>query len=142
MAGPNDPAPTWHQVAELPPLAAVSLGTLIHPEGQLSQALRPAHAEALAEVRDADVKNVDETSWKQAGKLCWLWLAATQTAAVFLIHARRGWAALQALLGQAAWGPEAPARGVGGVGGVPGCSVTARSCRAPAGPRDANRGRP
>ena len=164
--GPDDPAPSWHQVAELPPLAAqvtehqghfrtcpgcghvnhtpipqeikahsvglrlaatlsyltgshrlskrgleevaedvfevpVSLGTIVHLETQMSQALAPAHAEALAVVRAADVKNVDETSWKSAGTLCWLWLAATTTVAVFLIQARRGWDALLTLLGGA-----------------------------------------
>ena len=78
----------------------LSLGTVAHLEAQLSDALAPAHAEALRVVREADVKNVDETSWKLAGKLCWLWLAATGTVAAFLIHAHRGWDALQALLGE------------------------------------------
>ena len=163
--GPEDPEPTWHQVAELPPMAAevteyqghfrtcpccgevnhapvphdlkahsvgprlaatlsylagshrvskrgleeitedvfdapLSLGTVAHLEGQMSAALAPAHAEALRVVRDAAAKNVDETSWKRAGKLCWLWLAATGTVAAFLIHAHRGWDALVALLGE------------------------------------------
>ncbi|MHB1425432.1 MAG: IS66 family transposase [Gemmataceae bacterium] len=163
--GPDDPEPSWHQVAELPPLAAqiteyqghyrscpgcgtlnhtaipqelkahsigprlaaalgyragrhhlskrgleevvedvfevpISLGTIAHLETQLSDALAPAHAEAVACVRAAEVKNVDETSWKLAGKLCWLWLAATDTVAAFLIHAKRGVQALQALLGE------------------------------------------
>ena len=162
--GPDDPEPSWHQVAELPELAAqvteyrghyrtcpgcgtlnhapipqglkahsigprlaatlaylagshrvskrgleeitadvfdvpVSLGTVANLEAQMSAALAPAHAEALQVVRDAAVKNVDETSWKLAGDLCWLWVAATSTAAVFLVHARRGWDALVALLG-------------------------------------------
>lgn len=162
--GPDDPEPSWHQVAELPPVAAqvteyqghyrtcpdcgmlnhtaipqelkahsigprlaatlgylagthhiskrgleevvedvfevpISLGTIAHLETQLSDALAPAHAEAVASVRAADVKNVDETSWKLAGQLCWLWLAATDTVAAFLIHAKRGLVALQALLG-------------------------------------------
>jgi transposase len=161
----HDPEPTWHQVAELPPMAAVvteyqghyrtcpccgtlnhapvpqpikahsvgprlaatlayfagshrvskrgleeitqdvfdvplALGTVAHLEAQTSAALAPAHAEALQAVRDAAVKNVDETSWKLAGDLCWLWLAATSTVAVFLIHARRGWRGLAALLGE------------------------------------------
>jgi hypothetical protein len=69
-------------------------------EAQMSAALAPAHAEALEAVRGAAAKNVDETSWKLAGKLCWLWLAATGTVAVFLIHAHRGWDALVALLGE------------------------------------------
>jgi transposase len=163
--GPEDPQPTWHQVAELPAMAArvteyqghfrtcpccgtlnhapvpqdlkahslgprlaatlsylagshrvskrgleeiaedvfevpVALGTIAHGEAQMSAALAPAHAEALQAVRDADVKNVDETSWKLAGKLRWLWLAATGTVAAFLIHAHRGWGALVALLGE------------------------------------------
>ena len=163
--GPDDPAPTWHQVAELPKLAAqvteyqghyrtcpgcgalnhapipqglkahsvgprlaatlgylagthrvskrgleeiaadvfdvpVALGTVISLQEQLSAALAPAHAEALEAVRAADVKHVDETSWKRAGALCWLWLAATGGVAAFLIHARRGWEALAALLGE------------------------------------------
>jgi transposase len=167
--GPLDPEPSWHQVAELPEMAAhiteyqghyrtcpccgevshapipqdlkahsvgprlaatlaylagshrlskrgleevtedvldapLSLGTVANLEAQMSAALAPAHAEALAVVRDADVRNVDETSWKRAGKLCWLWLAATNAVAAFLIHARRGWDGLQALLGEAVSG--------------------------------------
>jgi transposase len=80
--------------------APLSLGTVAHLEGQMSAALAPAHAEALEAVRDAGAKNVDETSWKLAGKLCWLWVAATGTVAAFLIHAHRGWDALVALLGE------------------------------------------
>jgi transposase len=163
--GPDDPEPSWHQVAELPEVAArvseyqghyrtcpccgtlnhapiphdlkahsigprlaaalaylagshrlskrgleevvedvfavpVSLGTIAHLESQMSEALAPAHAEAVAAVRAAEAKNVDETSWKLAGKLCWLWVAATGTVAAFLIHAKRGLQALQALLGE------------------------------------------
>jgi transposase len=163
--GPDDPEPTWHQVAEVPAMAAqvteyqghyrtcpccgevshapvpadlkahsvgprlaatlgylagshrvskrgleeitedifdvpIALGTVANLEAQMSAALAPAHAEALQAVRDADVKHVDETSWKLAGQLCWLWLAATGTVAAFLIHARRSAAALAALLGE------------------------------------------
>jgi transposase len=162
---PEDPEPTWHQVAELPALAAqvteyqghfrtclgcgtlnhapipkdvkahsigprlaatlayltgshhvsqrglegiaedvfeipLAVGTVANLQAQMSTALAPAHAEALAAVRAAPVKNVDETSWKLAGRLCWLWVAATGTVAAFLIHARRGAQALGALLGE------------------------------------------
>jgi transposase len=164
-AGPGDPEPSWHQVAELPQMAAavteyrghyctcpdcgtlnhapipaaikahsvgprlaatlaylagghrlskrgleevardvfdvpVSLGTVANLEARVSAALAPAHAGALAAVRAAGVKNVDETGWKLAGKLRWLWVAATDGVAAFLIHARRGWEALTALLGE------------------------------------------
>jgi hypothetical protein len=78
----------------------LSLGTVANLQAHMSEALAPAHAEALSAVRAAPVKNVDETGWKLAGKLCWLWVAATGTVAAFLIHARRGWEALRALLGE------------------------------------------
>jgi transposase len=78
----------------------IALGTIAHLETQTSAALAPAHAEALEVVRQAEVKNVDETGWKLAGDLCWLWVAATATVAVFLIHAKRSFKALVALLGE------------------------------------------
>lgn len=165
QAGVNDPEPSWHQVAELPQLAAhvteyqghartcpacqtlthatipadicrhsfgprlaatltylvgchrvsrrgveeiaqavfdvpMSLGSICHLEEQMSQALAPAHAEAIDAVRAAEVKHADETSWKQAGHKRWLWLAATATVAAFVVHGRRSLAGLQALLGE------------------------------------------
>ena len=165
QTGANAPAPSWHQVAELPPLVAachriprtrthlsrlpgrypcrhtrrpvptqlrselaatlaylvgchrvsrrgveeiaqavfdvpLSLGSVCHLEEQMSQALAPAHAEAVAAVRAAEVKHADETSWRQAGKKRWLWLAATATVAAFVVHARRSLAGLQTLLGE------------------------------------------
>jgi transposase len=163
---PGDPEPAWHQVAELPELAAivtehqahartcpqcgylnrasipaeiraqtigprlaavmsylsgrhhrgkrgvqeiveavfqvpVSLGTVAALEQQTSAAAAGAHDEARQAVATAPVKNTDETGWKRAGQRCWLWLAATATVAYYLIHPRRGWAGLQALLGEA-----------------------------------------
>src|SRR5207245_2897205 len=56
-------------------------------------------AEAQEAVRDAKVKNVDETGWKEAGKKRWLWLATTAQVACYLIHTGRGAAGLLALLG-------------------------------------------
>lgn len=162
--GPADPAPAWHQVAELPETAVrvteyqghartcscrgtlnraaipadvkahsigprlaatlaylagchhvskrgleeiaeavfevpLALGTVSHLEQQMSAALAAPHAEALEAVRQAQVKHVDETGWKQAGQRRWLWLAATAGLAVFLIHVGRGFRALKALLG-------------------------------------------
>ena len=83
----------------------LSLGTVCHLETQMAEALAPAHAEAMQAVREAPAKHVDETSWKKAGKRkagrsAWLWVAATATAAVFVIHARRSLAGLKTLLGE------------------------------------------
>ena len=82
----------------------VAVGTVAHLAQEMSQALHEAHAEALEAVRAAPVKNVDETSWKQAGKRCWLWVAATQAVAAFVIHSRRGVDGLIALLGEVVGG--------------------------------------
>ena len=81
--------------------APVSLGTVANLEREMSAALVAAHQEAVAAVRAAAVKGADETSWKQAGKLCWLWAAATTGVAAFAIHTGRGLLGLAALLGEA-----------------------------------------
>lgn len=162
--GPHDPPPTWHQVAELPEIAAVvtehqghtrtcphcgirthaaipaavraygagprlsaaivylsgarhdskrgaeeavetlfgvplALGRVAAAEQEVSAALAQAHADAVAAVQAAPVKHVDETGWKQAGRLCWLWAGVTELVACFRIHARRGLDGLRALVG-------------------------------------------
>ena len=163
-AGPNDPEPTRHQVAELPPIRAtitehrghyrtcvcgcvnhlpvpadvrahsigpqltaaivtvvgnfglskrnveemveslfdvpISLGTIANLERETSDALVSPYEQARQSVADADVKNLDETGWKEAGKKRWLWVAATANAVLFLIHPKRNLAALQLLLGR------------------------------------------
>lgn len=81
--------------------APLAVGTVAALEQQMSAALADAHREAVEHVRAAPVKNVDETGWKLRGRLCWLWAAATATAAAFVIHARRSRAGLTALLGEA-----------------------------------------
>lgn len=82
----------------------VAVGTVANLAQEMSQALQSAHAEALDAVRAAPVKNVDETSWKQAGQRCWLWVAATQAVAVFVIHGKRSVDGLIALLGEVVGG--------------------------------------
>jgi transposase len=81
--------------------APVSLGTVANLEQEVSAALAAPHEEALQAVRAAAVKHADETSWKLAGKLCWLWAAAMTSVVAFVIHAKRGAVGLAALLGQA-----------------------------------------
>jgi transposase len=165
QAGPQDPAPLWHQVAELPALAAeiteyqahgrrcagcghvtwkmlpqdvlahgfgprltaavvflsarchgskrlvaeivetlfgvpISCGSICNMAAEASAVLAPAHVQAEQAVREAPVKNADETGWSRAGKLCWLWMAATQAVAFFKICAGRGRIHFQELLGE------------------------------------------
>lgn len=92
------------EIAETVFGAPISLGTVANLEQEVSEALAPAHQEALARARQADVKFADETSWKLWGKLCWLWAAATKNVAVFVIHSHRGARGLAALLGEEIYG--------------------------------------
>jgi len=79
--------------------AKIALGTVANLEQEVSTALEPAYQEAVTAVREAPVKHVDETGWKQAGKKRWLWVAATTKTVVFLIHSLRNVLALRKLLG-------------------------------------------
>jgi transposase len=88
------------EIAETIFAAPLALGTVANLEREVSQALAPAHQEALEAARQAGVKFVDETSWKLWGRLCWLWAAATTSVAVFVVHAQRGAVGLAALLGE------------------------------------------
>jgi transposase len=78
----------------------IALGTIANLEQEVRAALEAAYQEAVAKVRQAEVKFADETSWKVWGKLHWLWTAATTGVVAFLIHARRGKEGLKALLGE------------------------------------------
>lgn len=162
---PTDPEPSWHQVAELPELAAeitehqghtrtcpccgllnraeippevrahvigprlaatmsylsgrlhigrrvveevvetvfavpTSLGSIVTLEAETCSALTSPYQEVETFVRQAPVKNTDETGWAEKGRRRWLWMAATATAALFVIHVRRGFVGLKALLGE------------------------------------------
>ena len=77
----------------------IALGTIANLEQEMSAALALAHQEAVAAVRQAPVKYVDETGWKQAGRKRWLWAAATTRVAVFVIDVFRNVSALRKLLG-------------------------------------------
>lgn len=78
----------------------VALGTVSNLEQEMSAALAPIHAQAIAAVQAAPVKHVDETGWKQHGKKCWLWVAATAQVSAFVLHAQRGLTGLNTLLGE------------------------------------------
>jgi transposase len=77
----------------------IALGTVSHSEAEVSAALAGAHAEATQAVAAAAHKNTDETGWKRAGRLCWLWTAVSDDVALFRVHGQRGLAGLTALLG-------------------------------------------
>jgi transposase len=77
----------------------VSVGTIANLEQETSAALEPAYQQASDAVRSAEVKHLDETGWKKAGHKRWLWVVATTTVVLFLIHRLRSAAVVVMLLG-------------------------------------------
>jgi len=48
--------------------------------------------------RQAEINHADETSWRLKGLLCWLWVLANNTVALFMIHQKRSGAAFRELV--------------------------------------------
>lgn len=68
---------------------------------QTAAALAQPVAELEQAVQAAPVANADETSWRQAGQPCWLWVVVTKLVTVFTIAKSRGGDVLKGLLGDA-----------------------------------------
>jgi transposase len=79
--------------------APISLGSIPAKEREMQRALALPYAQAQRHVRHAAVKYVDETTWKSGRQGRWLWLAATEKAALYRVHRRRSRKALRMLLG-------------------------------------------
>lgn len=77
----------------------LSLGSVAKAEQETAAALQQPYAQAQAAVREAPVKNADETGWARAGQRHWMWLAVAASAALFKIDSERGSLGLGALLG-------------------------------------------
>lgn len=78
----------------------ISLGAVSAVEERVSEAVKPAVAEAWSQVDEAPVKHTDGTSWFQAGAMCSLWTIATTAVTVFKILADGKAATLAALFGK------------------------------------------
>jgi transposase len=78
------------------PVALGSVDGLCHAT---AAALAAPVAELEAAVQQAPVAHADETSWRQAGQRCWLWVVVTALATVFTIAPSRGRVVIQGLLG-------------------------------------------
>jgi len=77
----------------------LALGSVSACEQAASQALATPVAAAHRFVQQQPVAHVDETGWREARHRAWLWVAATATVTVFLVHTRRGVVAARQLLG-------------------------------------------
>lgn len=77
----------------------VSLGAVSALEARVSDAVKPAVEEAWEQVRGAEVKHTDGTTWYRSAVLCALWTVATEAATVFRILADGTRESLQGLFG-------------------------------------------
>jgi len=78
---------------------SVSLGGVVGLCQETAEALAETYAEIAERVRSESVVNVDETSWRQAGKRPWIWTMVGKQATLFQVSTRRNSDSLKALLG-------------------------------------------
>lgn len=76
----------------------LSLGTLCALEADTTRALSTPYGELAAEVARAAVIGVDETSWREAGTLHWIWAAVTKQFAYFHVDRHRSRAVFDQLV--------------------------------------------
>jgi transposase len=78
------------------PLAVGSVDRLCQTT---AAALAAPVAELEQAVRQVPAAHADETSWREAGQRCWLWVVVTAVATVFTLAPSRGRGVIQGLLG-------------------------------------------
>ena len=78
----------------------ISLGSISAQEQRVSQALKKPMDEALEYVDRQTTKNMDETSWHELMRLCWLWVCVTPKVTVFQIFKTRGASEAKKFLGE------------------------------------------
>lgn len=78
----------------------LGLGTIPKLEKRTSEALEEPVDAAQMYVKAQNRAHLDETSWREANQKAWLWVAATQRVAVFLIRSSRSSRVAKELLGE------------------------------------------
>jgi transposase len=80
----------------------MSTGSVSAIQRQLSHALAAPTAEAARFVRQQVAQHVDETGWRECGRMKWLWVNATRDVTAFEVHeARSAEAARQVISAEA-----------------------------------------
>ncbi|MBV8314317.1 MAG: transposase, partial [Planctomycetaceae bacterium] len=78
---------------------SISTGMVSKLERQSAEALEAPYNELAVSIHQADVVNVDETSWRENRANVWLWATVTKLVTVFTIAAHRSRDVAMALLG-------------------------------------------
>lgn len=79
---------------------SISLGAICKLQRRTSEVLETPVAEVAAKVRTEHV-NIDETSWRENRRRCWLWTVVGSSATLFHIAASRSADVAKSLLGSA-----------------------------------------
>jgi hypothetical protein len=66
----------------------LSVGTIDQTIRETGRSVEPLEAELIRELEEAALAYVDETSWKEAGKLQWLWVFKTLSVVLFMVGKR------------------------------------------------------
>jgi len=78
----------------------VSVGTISQLEQATTAAIAAPVEDAQTAVQGQKVAHLDETRWRQGGKLAWLWVAVTSIVTVFVVRLSRGADVARELLGE------------------------------------------
>jgi transposase len=81
---------------------SISTGMIAKLERQSAAALEAPDHELATAVHQAEVVNIDETSWRESHRKAWLWATVTHLVTVFTIAKPRRGEVAQALLGRKA----------------------------------------
>lgn len=68
----------------------ISEGEVIKICNLITEALGPYYDELIEEVRTADARYIDETSWREQGKTIWMWAFVTKGVTLYRIAHSRG----------------------------------------------------
>lgn len=78
----------------------ITAGGLVHALHRAARQATPTYQALIETVHQSLVVVPDETGWKVAGHLQWLWVYATSTTTVYAIQAGRGFDEAAAILGE------------------------------------------
>lgn len=76
----------------------ISTGGIQKVIDRVSEATKPAYDKIAEVARSESVCFIDETSWHRGKDLHWLWVMATLSVALYLVHPNRNRAAFEALI--------------------------------------------
>lgn len=66
----------------------LSIGTIDQTIREAGRSVEPLEEALIREIEEASLVYVDETSWKEAGNLCWLWVFKSLTTVLFMAGKR------------------------------------------------------